>query len=88
MTHDTNGTPPNHDTRPGQRPADTEAHGFVPDQWLPEFDDPDDLTPEERLTAIVRILARGVIRLTEAEHGAAKERSSAPRQANGFEPSH
>lgn len=88
MTHETNGTQPNHDTRSGQRPVDAEAHGFVPDQWLPEFDDPDDLTPEERLTAIVRILTRGVIRLTEAEHGGADHSSVASSQVNGFEPSH
>jgi hypothetical protein len=87
MTHDTNGTPSNHDTRSEQRPV-AETNGFVPDQGLPEFDDPEDLTPEERLTAIVRILARGVIRLAEAEHGAAKEPSSPPSQSNGFEPSH
>ena len=87
MTHDTIGTQSNHDTRSGQGQV-AETNGFVLDQWLPEFDDPDDLTPEERLTAIVRILARGVIRLTEAEHGAAKKRSSAPSQDNCFEPSY
>lgn len=38
------------------------------DQWLPDFDDPEDLTPEERLTRIVRILALGAIRLAEEEN--------------------
>ena len=37
------------------------------DQWLPDFDDPDDLTPEERLARIVHILALGAIRLAEEE---------------------
>lgn len=37
------------------------------DQWLPDFDDPDDLTPEERLAQIVHILALGAIRLAEEE---------------------
>lgn len=37
------------------------------DQWLPDFDDPDDLTPEERLVRIVHILALGAIRLAEEE---------------------
>jgi len=36
-------------------------------QWLPDFDDPDDLTPEERLARIVHILALGAIRLAEEE---------------------
>lgn len=40
-----------------------------PDQWLPDFDDPDDLTPEERLARIVHILALGSIRLAEEEKG-------------------
>ncbi len=39
------------------------------DQWLPDFDDPDDLTPEERLARIVHILALGAIRLAEEEKG-------------------
>jgi len=73
MTHETNRTQPSHDTRSGQQSVDAEAHGFLPDQWLPDFDDPEALTPEERLTAIVRILARGVIWLTETEHGAADQ---------------
>ena len=38
-----------------------------PDPWLPDFDDPDDLTPEERLARIVHILALGSIRLAEEE---------------------
>ena len=37
------------------------------DQWLPDFDDPDDLTPEERLARVVHILALGAIRLAEEE---------------------
>lgn len=37
------------------------------DQWLPDFDDPDDLTPEERLSRIVHILALGAIRLADSE---------------------
>ena len=37
------------------------------DQWLPDFDDPDDLMPEERLARIVHILALGAIRLAEEE---------------------
>ena len=37
------------------------------DPWLPDFDDPDDLTPEERLARIVHILALGAIRLAEDE---------------------
>ena len=37
------------------------------DQWLPDFDDPDDLTPEERLAQITHILALGAIRLAESE---------------------
>ena len=37
------------------------------DLWLPDFDDPDDLTPEERLARIVHILAMGAIRLAEEE---------------------
>lgn len=37
------------------------------DQWLPDFDDPDDLTPEERLARIVHLLALGAIRLAEEE---------------------
>ena len=37
------------------------------DPWLPDFDDPDDLTPEERLARIVHILALGAIRLAEEE---------------------
>ena len=44
------------------------------DQWLPDFDDPDDLTPEERLARIVHILALGAIRLAEEE----KSGKSAP----------
>ena len=40
---------------------------MITDQWLPEFDDPADLTPEERLGHIVRILALGVVRLIEEE---------------------
>ena len=39
------------------------------DQWLPDFDDLDDLTPEERLARIVHILALGAIRLAEEEKG-------------------
>lgn len=46
------------------------------DQWLPDFDDPDDLTPEERLARIVHILARGAIRLAEEE----KNGNPAPAQ--------
>ena len=40
------------------------------DPWLPDFDDPDDLTPEERLARIVHILALGSIRLAEEEKSA------------------
>jgi len=39
------------------------------DSWLPDFDDPEDLTPEERLARIVHILALGSIRLAEEEGG-------------------
>ncbi len=49
------------------------------DQWLPDFDDPDDLTPEERLARIVHILALGAIRLAEEE----KSGSPAPVQTKG-----
>ncbi len=37
------------------------------DDWLPDFDNPDDLTPEERLSHIAKILAIGSTRLFEAE---------------------
>ncbi len=37
------------------------------DQWIPDFDNPEDLTPDERLAHIVRILAIGSIRLAEEE---------------------
>ena len=57
------------------------------DQWVPDFDDPNDLTPEERLAHIVRILARGAIRLAEAEHENGAAMPTAPSQCNGFESS-
>jgi len=58
------------------------------DDWLPDFDDPDDLTPAERLERIVRILARGAIRLAEEEHGGATNGQAANSPANGFEHAH
>ncbi len=53
------------------------------DQWLPDFDDPEDLTPEERLSHIIRILALGAVRLAEEENGSAPH-AQKPSQVNGF----
>ena len=52
------------------------------DPWLPDFDDPDDLTPEERLARIVHILALGAIRLAEEEKSgkAVPEQTKIPKK--------
>ncbi len=55
------------------------------DQWVPDFDDPDDLTPEERLAHIVRILALGSIRLVEEQQGLTTTELNGVHHHNGFE---
>lgn len=63
-----------------KRPVDHEA-------WNPDFDDPEDLKPEERLAEIVRILALGAIRLAEAESQPPPQRPLPRSQVHGFDPS-
>lgn len=55
------------------------------EQWLPDFDEPDDLTPEERLAHIIRILAFGAIRLTEAENDGRPQPDHATAQVDGLD---
>ena len=55
------------------------------EKWVPDFDDPGDLAPEERLAHIVRILALGAIRLAEAEGNAQVATHNGRQQRNGFE---
>ncbi|MBI4970554.1 MAG: hypothetical protein HZC17_01775 [Candidatus Omnitrophica bacterium] len=38
---------------------------ILTDHWTPDFDDPDDLLPEERLDRVVRLLALGAVRLAQ-----------------------